>query len=50
MSTASIEVLVGAIYISHPSAQMISFMLEGGLYRPPSVIFIIGGFHVHPTT
>jgi hypothetical protein len=48
MSTANIEVLVGAAYISQPPAQMVPFLLAGGLYRPPAGIFTTGGFHMHP--
>jgi hypothetical protein len=50
MSTASIEALVGAAYISQPPAQMVPFLLARGLYRPPAGIFTIGGFHMHPPT
>jgi hypothetical protein len=50
MSTASIEGLVGAVYISHPPAQMVPFLLAGGLYRPPAGIFTTGGFHMHSPT
>jgi hypothetical protein len=50
MSTASIEGLVGAAYISQPPAQMVPFLLAGGLYRPPAGIFTTGGFHMHPPT
>jgi hypothetical protein len=45
MSTASIEGLVGAAYISQPPAQMVPFPLAGGLCRPPAWIFTTGGFH-----
>jgi hypothetical protein len=48
MSTASIEGLVGAVYISHPPAQMVPFMLASGLYRPPAGVFTTSGFHMHP--
>jgi hypothetical protein len=39
MSTASIKGLVGAAYISQPPAQMVPFLLAGGLYRPLAVIY-----------
>jgi hypothetical protein len=50
MSTDSIEGLVGAAYMSQPPAQMVTFLLAGGLYRPPAEIFTTGGFHMLPPT
>jgi hypothetical protein len=46
MSTASTKGLVGAANISQPPAQMVSFLLAGGLYGPPAGIFTTGGFHI----
>jgi hypothetical protein len=47
-ATASIEGLVWAGDISHPPAQMVPFMLAGGLCRLPALIFATDGWHMHP--
>jgi hypothetical protein len=44
MSTASIEGFVGAAYISQPPAQVVLFLLAGGLYRPQQGSLLVAGF------
>jgi hypothetical protein len=47
-TTASIELLVLAVNISHPPSQMIPFLLAVGLCRPPTLPITIGGWHKRP--
>jgi hypothetical protein len=47
-TTASSEVLVLTVDISHPPAQMIPFLLAVGLCHPPALLITTGSWHKRP--